>query len=165
MWSELRKDIEAACNELHISKTNFRPLPHTTDWHQLEERIYSAFCKIEGNGRPCWLWDSYRSEWMGLWLKDYPDNILNQLVPTTETVWFMTYDGDSFLFYEGKIEAIQQILLECSPDEYYLINKKYEWLLGVNHHDSLTGTGEFIISQLKAFAQRSPELLTATYPV
>jgi hypothetical protein len=49
-------------------------------------------------------------------------------------------------------------------DEYYLINKKYEWLLSVNYHDSLTGTGEFIISQLKAVAQRSPELLISAYP-
>jgi hypothetical protein len=76
----------------------------------------------------------------------------------------MAYDGDNFIFYQGKVEAIQQILLECSPDEYYLINKKYEWLLSVNHHDSLTGTGEFIINQLREFAQRSPELLTAAYP-
>ena len=164
MWSDLRKDIEIARKELHIPLTDFSPLPHTTDWHRLEERIYSTFCRIEGKGRPCWLWENYKNERYGLALKYYPDNILNQLIPVTEIVWFMTYDGDDFLFYKGKIEAIQQILLECSPDEYYLIDKKYKWLLSVNHHDSLTGTGEFIIGQLKAFAQRSPELLTSTYP-
>jgi hypothetical protein len=50
-------------------------------------------------------------------------------------LWFMM---EMIFFF---VKAIQRILLECSPNEYYLINKKYEWLLSVNHHDSLTGTG------------------------
>jgi hypothetical protein len=164
MWSDLRQDIEQARKEYNIPEADFSPLPHTTDWHRLEERIYSNFCRIEGKGRPRWLWERYRNEWYGLALEDYPDYILNQLIPAAEIVWFMAYDGDDFLFYQGKVSAIQQVLSECSPDEYYLINKKYEWLLSVNHHDSLTGTGTFIINQLKAFAQRSPELVTAAYP-
>lgn len=164
MRSDLHNDIEEARQKLAIPTPDFNPLPFTTNWHQLEERIYKAFCKIAGKERPRWLWERYKNEWYGLSLKDYSDDILDQLVPTSETVWFMAYDGDSFFFYEGKVEAIQHILLECSPDEYYLINKKYKWLLSVNHHDSLTGTGEFIINQLKAFAQRSPEFLTAAYP-
>lgn len=164
MRSDLQNDIEEACQKLGIPAADFGPLPFTTNWHQLEERIYKAFCRIEGQGRPCWLWERYKGEWFGLALKDYPDYILDQLVPIAEVVWFMVYDGDDFYFYHGRVNAIQQILLECSPDEYYLINKKYNWLLSVNHHDSLTGTGEFIIQQLKSFAQRSPELLTTAYP-
>lgn len=149
MWSDLRKDIEEARKECHIPETDFSPLPHTTDWYRLEERIYSTFCKIEGKGRPCWLWENYRNVWYGLALKGYPDNILDQLVPATEIVWFMAYDGNDFLFYQGKVKAIQKVLPELTYlDEYYLINKKYEWLLSVNHHDSLAGTGEFIINQL-----------------
>jgi len=165
MWTDLRKDIEQIRRELQISEVDFGPLPFTTDWHQLEEHIYKAFCKLEGQGRPCWLWDSYKHEWAGLQLEGCPDEILDQLVPLNETVWFMVYDGDTFLFYQGKINAIQKVLPELTYlDEYYLISKKYEWLLSVNHHDSLTDTGEFIISQLKSFAQRSPELLISTYP-
>lgn len=164
MRSDLLNDIEEIRQKLGISAADFSPLPFTTNWHQLEERIYKAFCKIEGQSRPRWLWERYKNEWYGLSLKDYPDYILDQLVPASETVWFMAYDGDDFFFYQGKVKAIQKILLECSPDEYYLINKKYEWLLSVNHHDSLTGTGVFIIHQLKSLAQHSPELLTAAYP-
>jgi hypothetical protein len=164
MWSDLRKDIEEARRTFHIPEADFSPLPFTTNWHQLEERIYQTFCKIAGQGRPNWLWERYKDEWMGLALTECPDYILDQLIPTTETVWFMVYDGDDFLFYQGKVNAIQQVLLESSPDEYYLINKKYEWLLSVNHHDNLTGTGAFIISQLKLFAQRSPEMFTSAYP-
>ena len=165
MWSDLHKDIEEIRRELHIPDTDFSPLPHTTDWRRLQERIYSTFCEIEGKARPCWLWNSYKNEWLGLALAGCPDAILDQLVPITETVWFMAYDGDDFLFYQGKVKAIQKLLPELTYlDEYYLINKKYEWLLSVNHHDNLTGTGKFIINQIKAFAQRSPELLTVTYP-
>jgi hypothetical protein len=164
MWSDLRKDIEEARRKLCIPDPDFSPLPFTTNWNQLEERIYKTFCRIEGKGRPSWLWERYKTEWYGLALKDCPDDILDQLVPVTEIVWFMAYDGTNFLFYQGNVKTIQLILLECSPDEYYLINKKYEWLLSVNHHDSLSGTGAFIINQLKSFAQRLPEMLIAAYP-
>ena len=164
MRSDLQNDIEEACQKLKIPAADFSLLPFTTNWRQLEEHIYKAFCRIEGQGRPCWLWKRYKSEWFGLALEDYPDYILDQLVPISENVWFMAYDGDNFFFYEGKVKPIQQVLSECSPDEYYLINKKFEWLLSVNHHDYLTGTGTFIIHQLKVFAQRSPEMLTTAYP-
>ena len=164
MWSDLRKDVEEARRVFCIPEADFSPLPFTTNWHQLEERIYQTFCKIAAGDRPKWLWERYKSEWIGLALKEYQDYILDQLVPTTETVWFMVYDGDDFLFYQGKVKAIQQVLLESSPDEYYLINKKYEWLLSVNHHDNLTGTGAFITGQLKSLAQRSPKMLTLIYP-
>jgi hypothetical protein len=165
MWSDLRRDIEEACKTLRIPRGDFSPLPHTTDWHLLEEGIYSAFCKIEGKGRPRWLWNNYKREWYGLELEGSPDIILNQLISVTETVWFMAYDGDNFLFYQGKVQAIQKLLPELTYlDEYYFINKKWEWLLSVNHHDILSGTGAFIINQLKSFAHRSREMLTATYP-
>ncbi len=165
MWSELRKDIEAIRQELDIPESDFRALPHTTDWHLLEERIFSSFCLIQGRSRPYWLWDKLSQESYGLSLSYYPDEILNQLVPATETVWFMACDGKDFVFYQGKVEAIQKIIPECTYlDEYYLINKKYEWLLSVNHHNSLVGTGEFILNQLQAFAQRSSQTLTPIYP-
>lgn len=160
MWSDLRKDIEGIRRELQIPEADFSPLPHTTDWHRLEENIYSTFCQIEGKNRTSWLWEKFKSECYILQTKQLPDNILDQLVPSGETVWFMLTDRDRLLFYQGRVKAIQKILPETSYlDEYYLINKKYEWLLSVNHHDVLTGTGEFIVEQLKSLEQLSPELL------
>jgi hypothetical protein len=165
MWSKLHKDIEAIRRELCIPETDFNPLPHTTNWHRLEKRIQSTFCKLEGKSRLCWLWSSYKNEYYGLALEVYPDAILDQLVPAAEVVWFMAYDGDDFFFYQGKVQAIQKIVPELTYlDEYYLINKKYEWLLSANHHDSLTGTGTFIITQLKDFVKRSPASVKSTYP-
>ena len=165
MWSELRKDIEAIRRELDIPESDFRTLPHTTDWHLFEERIYSSFCMLEGKSRPYWLWENLRYERYWLSLQGYPDEILNQLVPATEVVWFMAYDGDDFVHYQGKVAAIQKVIPECTYlDEYYLINKKYEWLLCVNHHNSLVGTGEFILNQLQAYAQRTSQTLTQVYP-
>jgi hypothetical protein len=164
MWSDLHKDIEVIRRELRIPETDFSPLPHTTDWHRLKENIYQAFCKIEGKGRPGWLWTSYKNEYFELGLKCLPDSILDQLVPATETVWFVPDDGSDSLFYQGKVGAIQKILPELTYlDEYYLINKKYEWLLSVNHHDSLTATGEHLINRMKLLAHRSPDLLISTY--
>ncbi|WP_425556402.1 DUF6756 family protein [Hymenobacter saemangeumensis] len=37
--------------------------------------------------------------------------------------------------------------------EYYLVSKKYEWLLGVNHHDVLFGVGELMVQRIKVLEQ------------
>jgi hypothetical protein len=66
MWSDLRKDIEEARRKLCIPDTDFSPLPFITNWHQLEERIYKTFCKIEGKSRPSWLWERYKTNGTGL---------------------------------------------------------------------------------------------------
>jgi hypothetical protein len=165
MRTELQNGIDAARQLLAISDIDFKPLSFTTDWHKLEEQIYKRFCRISGNGRPIWLWEKFKHGYQGLDLNVYIPSVLDQLIPKNELIWFMASDGSNFLFYEGKIEAIQNIIGETSYlDEYYLISKRHEWLFCVNHHDFLIGTGEFAIKQLRAFAQTHPQLVIKAYP-
>jgi hypothetical protein len=166
MRTELQNEIDTARQELSILPTDFRPLPFTTDWHKLEERIYQRFCKITGKSRSIWLWDSFKHGYQGIDLNVHLHLILNQLIPDTETIWFMASDGSNFSFYEGRIGAIQSIIGETSfeLDEYYLISKKYEWLFCVNHHDILIGTCDFAIKQIHALAENHPELVIRAYP-
>jgi hypothetical protein len=166
MRTELQNEIAAAIQQLSIPTTDFRPLPFTTDWHKLEEQIYQRFCKINGKSRPIWLWDSFKRGYQGIDLNVHLHIMLNQLIPNTEIIWFMASDGNNFSFYEGKIEAIQSIIGETSfeLDEYYLISKKHEWLFCVNHHDILIGTGDFAIKQIRALAERQPQLVIKAYP-
>ncbi|MGI4870269.1 MAG: DUF6756 family protein [Janthinobacterium lividum] len=99
-----------------------------------------------------------------------PDFILEKLVDNEEIVWLMLnesgsgagkkiptwylphngppegiwieYGSEKFWFYEGRVKAIQQVLEDSAGiDEIYIISKKYEWLLCINHHDVLYATG------------------------
>ena len=59
-------------------------------------------------------------------------------------------ESTKFWLYEGRVEAIQQIISECCLlDEIYLISKKYEWLLCINHHDVLYATGGNMPAKLR----------------
>jgi hypothetical protein len=166
MRNELLNEIDEARHRLQIPDADFRPLPFTTDWHKLEERIYHSFCRIDGKSRPNWLWASFKYEAHCLQLTVPAHTILHHLMPIEEVVWLMAYDSSNFYFYEGKITAIERVISELTyvMDEYYLISKKLEWLLCENHHDILIGTGSFAIQQLRSFAQQFPELVTAAYP-
>ncbi|NML64062.1 hypothetical protein HHL22_02485 [Hymenobacter sp. RP-2-7] len=166
MRKALLNELDAARQLLQIPDADFRPLPFTTDWHKLEERIYHSFYHIEGKARPVWLWESFKHQTQSLQLKVLSLAILHHLIPLDETVWLMAYDGSNFFFYEGKVTVIQRIIPELTyiMDEYYLISKKFEWLLCENHHDILIGTGSFAIQQLRDFAQQFPELVISTYP-
>lgn len=72
-----------------------------------------------------------------------PFIILERLIDPSEVVWFFVNgDKDKFWFYQGKVKAIRKVILECSYiDELYLASKKYDWLICINHHDTLITTG------------------------
>lgn len=75
------------------------------------------------------------------------------LLDEEEQVWLMVNDSDKFWFYQGRRAAIQAVLSECYHlDEIYLISKKYDWLLCLNHHDVVYGLGAPMSEKLKARA-------------
>jgi len=156
MWSDLRAEIEQARQRLQLSEQDFAPLPFTTDWTRLEERIHRAFCRLDHpTTRPRWLWEHLRAGAVGLVCEDEPHTLLTSLVDPEETVWLMLDEtvnfGDKFWFYQGTPHAIRSILTECYYlDEVYLISRKYTWLLCVNHHDVVYGIGSPVQERLVA---------------
>ena len=156
MWSDLRAEIDQARNRLHLSEQDFAPLPFTTDWAGLEERIYHAFCRLDHpTARPIWLWERFRPGAVGRVCEDEPQALLSSLVDPGEVVWLMVNEtvnlGDKFWFYQGTPRAIGRVLAACySLDEVYLISKKYAWLLCLNHHDVLYGIGSPMQERLLA---------------
>lgn len=154
MWTDLRQEIEQARQALHLSERDFAPLPYITDWQQLEEKIYHTFCVIHHHAtRPRWLWDAFKPGAYALTSEEEPLATMIMLLDEEEQVWLMVNDSDKFWFYQGRRAAIQAVLNECYYlDEIYLISKKYEWLLCLNHHDVVYGLGTPMSEKLKARA-------------
>lgn len=155
MWTELQIEIETVRKQLQIPDEEFVPLPYTTNWAKLEEKIYQAFCQLyHPTARPIWLWQRFNLETYSIGIQYGAYTFFDKLIEENEKVWLMLNEsvnmGDKFWFYEGKIKAIQDIINEsCFIDEFYLISKKYEWMLCVNHHDTLIATGEVMVKRLK----------------
>lgn len=104
--------------------------------------------------RPIWLWIDFKLDTFSLSnLEQRPELYLDRLVDETETVWYVvteTINGrDKFWFYEGKIKYIQTIIDETWFDELYIVSKKYEWLICINHHDILIATGNIMPDKLR----------------
>lgn len=102
-----------------------------------------------------WYWEHFKDGYS----IDYPNydayRDLARLVDEKEKVWFLAQEKykqkPKFWVYEGLIKPIQVVLENCTRFEYYIVSKKYSWLLCENHHGFLIGTGEQMIAKMKDF--------------
>ena len=72
---------------------------------------------------------------------------LESLVDSSEKVWFLLDETvnqqTKFWIYEGTIKAFNKIFWESVwMDEILIVSKKYEWILIINHHEIIIGTGK-----------------------
>lgn len=73
---------------------------------------------------------------------------LEQLLDPHEVVWFVACATDSdpskFWLFEGTGKALQLLLREYYAAEYYIVSKKYHWLLCATDQQELIGLGTII---------------------
>lgn len=154
MWTDLRNEIETIRKDFSLTDTQFRPLG-LNDWQEIEEKIYQTFCNLTHyKSRPIWLWERFKLDTFSISTEQNPYLYLDKLIDGTETVWFFVNEtvneADKFWFYQGQVKPIQTIVAEaCYIDELYLVSKKYEWLLCINHHDVLIATGQTMSDKLR----------------
>lgn len=156
-WANLRAKISQVAKEKGLLESDFRPLSVHENWEQIEEQIYQTFCsRTHHSQRPAWLWNYFKLESHShscTYLPNRPETYLDKLVDTEETVWYLVNETineqNKFWIYEGKIKSIQAIIDETWFNELYIVSQKYEWLLCINHHDTLIGTGKIMCDRLK----------------
>jgi len=155
-WTDLRSEISNVITEKGLLEKDFRPLSVYENWEKIEEKIYHKFCTLTlPTQRPLWLWENFKLDTFSFSNKQKrPELYLDELVDGDETVWFFvneTINGrDKFWFYEGKIKSIQTIIDETvGLDEFYVVSKKYEWLICINHSDNLIATGNQMPDKLR----------------
>jgi hypothetical protein len=106
-----------------------------------------------------WGWQRLKEPLYLLRLVDAPNRYLKFFV-NDEVVWFIVEDyKDKMWLYEGNINFSTKFVI---PElrhlrEYYLVSKKYEWLLCVDHHDLVHGSGTNVVNNMKNFEQLNPE--------
>jgi hypothetical protein len=150
-WENLRADIERIIKDHDFSPADFKALSIYDDWKAIEERIYHTFCNLDHPTQwPVWLWKHFKLDTFSISV-DQPYQLLDQLVPLDDTVWFFVNgSNDKLWFYEGKIKAIMTVLENGSCiDEFYVASKKYQWLVCINHHDNLIVTGQMMPDKLR----------------
>lgn len=151
---DFRVDIEKALKTTGLSSNDFK-LVNPYEYEKVLVAILDKFTTLGKKGLNCsWLWNSFKDPKSSIQL-DYPPPYLKKLVALEEKVWFVaenqgrTKQHGNFWLYEGKVATIIDILGEMYSFEYYIVSKKFEWLLCENHHEILIGVGSSMVERIE----------------
>jgi hypothetical protein len=154
MWTALRQEIEKTRTEFHL-QDSVKPVG-LDEWREIEDKLYDNFATITSHrSRPTWIWERLKVESLGMATDGQPYQFLTRLVDTdTELFLFLNEtvnERDKFWIYQGTIALIQKLIEETvGIDEVIIIDKKYNWILCITHHDSIVVGGQPMIDRLKS---------------
>jgi len=130
-------DLRRAIAELHLTPREV-VICNRTQAAVVVGRAKQAFV---GSSDPRWWWASLSKPAVAV---DYPAGEafrhLLEFVPQGEERCWLVVENDEdgpWHVLDTAVEAIPGIIAECSPFEYYLIGKEFNWLIAENHHKQL----------------------------
>ena len=140
-----KDDIIKLANLLGITHEDFSDVGIHA-WPSIMKKIEAAFViKVNSNTHFNYWWDSFKGARYSISFENgLGYTCLDQLIDNQERIWFVACGHDKFWLFEGKVKAIQLIISEHYAFEYYLVSKKYEWLICETDHDILVGLGTII---------------------
>jgi hypothetical protein len=152
----VRDEIELAIRELKISGQDFFEV-NKYKWQGIIKQIVKSFVSVNRCGNADdfhWAWERFKEPVKCFVFEDDSAYAHLKEVLNNEYVWFIAEDDfNKMWLYEAKANLIPVVLSECSFFEYYIVSKKYNWLLCENHHRCLIAVGESIIDKCMAVWQ------------
>lgn len=147
----LRADIQKARREILLNENVFKEVSHLA-YEEILEKVNSNFLTTNRYSDTIWWWQVYKNlkQHAIHFREGYAFEIFTELLPVKETkYWFIaSEENGKYWVYESNVEAIEMILKEMYGFEYYIVDKKYNWVLCENHHDILIGLGDEIVDKL-----------------
>lgn len=147
-----------------VSKERFHKLssPHAKDVYDKVCERYADKSKTYKNGLHWANINGYSKKSMKDFKGSYPVNYadwyhqLTSIIPEKNMVYFLIdrggfYDtGEKFWIFECYVAELIQALdflnqnafLDIGWSDYYIVSKKYKWLIGFNHHDVVSFVGK-----------------------
>jgi len=82
-------------------------------------------------------------DWIS-WMKELPN-----IIPASDTLVYALFEevGNSkYWLYETQIQELITVLNESHLwGDFYIVSKKYDWLISLNHHDVISYVGENLV--------------------
>jgi hypothetical protein len=104
------------------------------------------------------LWDVLRQPTASCHIPGPAYRFLPQLLPGDERAWFLAEDWmrtkrhGNYWLYDAASARLPDLLGELFRFEYYVVSKKFDWLVAENHHDVFIASGERAIARLTGFS-------------
>ncbi len=124
-------------------------------WKTIIDKFEAEFIrKSHYKNKVYWYWDLFENDY-GIQFEEYDAfKILNNLIDEKEKIWFLVEEKrqvPKFWIYEGTIKSIQKAIEESVAFEYYIVSKKFSWVLCENHHGYLIASGDYMIEKLRNY--------------
>lgn len=148
----LRKEIQQYCKEKAIPETEFHFLS-IHKWEDVYNKIVTNFKEKEWISKNGLHWlnisCSYSKE-ICYSLRDYEcwewSLKLPDIVGKDDFIYLVLEENgqiNKFWVTEGKPKVIAELIYEeCFDSDYYIVDKKFQWMISRNHHEYVHFVGE-----------------------
>ena len=151
---QVRSEIEQAIKEYQIDRKRFFEVSKQS-YSQIQEKIESTFVDKSkhwnadihwanmGNYNPKLKCVSVPLEKWDDWIAELPS-----IIPSPNDAVYVLFESNKdyqpkYWLYEAFIDELTSILCGINgPDDFYIVSKKFNWLISINHHDVITYVGD-----------------------
>ena len=148
-------EVLAAADRLNVPRAHF-DLVEADNWRPIFHTIIDTFCDRRiVDLQKSYLWEALVEESSSARLARPLDvQLLSVLSEPDDRVFLLLEDWDGAKFYEnywlfeGRLADVLAILGEHRLVEFYLVAKKFEWLIGENHHNVVFASGKKAVDAL-----------------
>jgi len=155
----VRFEIEELCKNNQIPRDKFFEV-RKDQWKSILTNIEDRFItKTHYSQGLHWGWNRLKEPSYAVRLVDPPYKHFDYFIED-DHIWFIVEDiYDKMWIYEGESRLIfDQVIPELYQlKEYYLVSKKYKWIICEDHHGITHFSGKEIIGRIKTFEQENNE--------
>ncbi|MGD1919183.1 MAG: DUF6756 family protein [Pleurocapsa sp.] len=153
----LRYNIEEAKKELRISDESFKEVKY----YSYESILKQIGEKFTNSGKRATQYFRINHDLKGDVVSFMPKNeedvpeILKLIIPDNSKLWFIGAETKNekpkYWLYESDLDSAIAIICNMYLFDFYLVDKKYNWLISEEHHGVLVSVGEPVASNLKHY--------------
>lgn len=148
MDDRVRADIEKTIKEFSLDRSRVFEVSKQK-YEQILKKIEQTFVYHEGTIH--WSNMGNYNPALPVWYKDCRDNMLwfenlEKIIPDFESAVYVLFEESrqrtKYWLFEMYLEELKVILGEAGYYDYYIVSKKYEWLISENHHAIVSFVGD-----------------------
>jgi hypothetical protein len=141
-----REKIIGLARSLNLPREQFTVGPFV-DWPAIQKKIESRFViKTRSDLSPLEWPENFKGKQQLIPSRTFePYEYLDELLPDNEIYWLILFDQTAqpkLWLFQGYVRAIQKVLSQLPHMPFYVIAKKYEWLLFNDRKDEFIALGE-----------------------
>jgi hypothetical protein len=144
MYETPNKALEAV-RELALSSESFRQVS-PSQWEPVLKTIFERFANTSDTD-VAWLWQHLKNDGVSFQNQNGL-NYIGSLFEPNSKIWVVFEDWDrtkkngNYWLFEGNYGTAVDVLNNMHGIEYYIVDRKFNWMIMENHHDVLMAVGE-----------------------